>query len=115
MRRTIRVLLTAGLAAGSALGLAAPTALTAPAAASAAHVDSVRLNGFEAKLVSDINRAGRAAGRRARVVVPGAPDVARRWSWRMATGDRLWHNPSIVGDLEKAGSNAWTALAENVG
>jgi uncharacterized protein YkwD len=115
MRRTARVVLTAALAAGTALGIATPTALTTAASASAARVDSVRLNGFEAKLVSDINHARRSAGLRALVVVPGATDVARRWSWRMASGQQLWHNPSIVSDMEKAGSAAWTALAENVG
>jgi len=115
MRRTARVVLTAALAAGSALGLATPAVLTTAASASAARVDSVRLNGFEAELVSDINKARRSAGLRALVVVPGATDVARRWSWRMAGGQRLWHNPSIVSDMEKAGSAAWSALAENVG
>ena len=115
MRRTIRVVLTAALAAGSAIGLAVPTALTTAASAAAARVDSVRLNGFEAKLVSDINQARRSAGLRALVVVPGATDVARRWSWRMAKGQQLWHTPQIVSDMEKAGSAAWSALAENVG
>jgi uncharacterized protein YkwD len=115
MRRPIRVLLTAALAAGPALGIAVPQTLTTAASASAAQVDSVRLNGFEAALVADINRARRAAGMRGLVVVPGATDVARRWSWRMAGGQQLWHNPSIVSNMEHAGSSAWSMLAENVG
>jgi hypothetical protein len=78
-------------------------------------VDAVRLNGFEARLVADINSARRSAGMRPLIVVPGATDVARRWSWRQASVQRLFHNPSIVHDLEVAGSNAWTALSENVG
>jgi uncharacterized protein YkwD len=115
MRRTTRVLVTTALAVGSAIGVTAPTVLSGTAAASAARVDSVRLNGFEAKLVADINAARRNAGLRTLVVVPGATDVARRWSWRMAGGEQLWHNPSIVRDMEKAGSSAWGMLAENVG
>lgn len=115
MRRTARVLVTTALAVGSAIGVVAPTALTSTAAASAARVDSVRLNGFEAKLVADINAARRNAGLDAFVVVPGATDVARRWSWKMASGEQLWHNPSIVSDMEKAGSSSWGMLAENVG
>lgn len=115
MRRSTRVLVTTALAMGSVIGVAGPTALSGTAAASAARVDSVRLNGFEAALVADINDARRSAGLRALVVVPGATDVARRWSWRMARGQQLWHNPSIVSDMEKAGSAAWGMLAENVG
>ena len=115
MRGIARALVTTAVAVGAVIGVAGPTALSGTAAASAARVDSVRLNGFEAKLVADINNARRSAGLRAFVVVPGATDVARRWAWRMASGEQLYHNPSIVSDMEKAGSSAWGMLAENVG
>jgi uncharacterized protein YkwD len=115
MRRATRLVLTAALAATSAAGLAVPQALTTSAAASTARVDDVRLNGFEARLAADINAARRTHGLRPLVVVAGATDVARRWSWRLARAQRLWHNPSIVRDLQDAGSGAWTEIAENVG
>jgi uncharacterized protein YkwD len=112
MRRPARLLATLAIAATAAAGLAVPQT-TAYAAAS--NVDAVRLNGFEAALVADINAARRAAGIRALTVVPGTTDVARRWAWRMAGAQSLYHNPSLVRDLERAGSAAWTSIAENVG
>ena len=116
MRRPARILLTAGLAAAPILGLAAPAALVTPAAATGGtHILSVRLNGFEAQLAADINQARRSAGLRSLTVVAGAPDVARRWSWRMADSQTLSHNPSIISDINRAGSSAWTEIAENVG
>ncbi len=115
MRRTARLAVTTALAAAPLLGLAAPAALVAPAAAATTTMDSVRLNGFEARLVTQINDARRSAGLRALQVVPGTTDVARRWSWRMADAMNLWHNPSIISDLEHAGSGAWGNIAENVG
>src|SRR4051794_3113854 len=116
MRRTARTLLTVTLAATPVIGLVAPAALTTPAAASAGHhVLSVRLNGFEAKILADINHARRSAGLRGLVAVAGATDVARRWSWRQADSQVLSHNPSIVSDISRAGSSAWTEISENVG
>jgi uncharacterized protein YkwD len=100
------------MAATAATGLVVPSG-TALAAAS--NVDTVRLNGFEAGLVADINAARRDAGLRPLTVVAGATDVARRWSWHMAGAQLLSHNPSLVHDLERAGSAAWTSIAENVG
>ena len=114
MRRMPRLFASALLATGCAVGVV-PALSAAPAAASAAQVDSVRLNGFEADLVADINSARRNAGLRPLVVVPGATDVARRWSWQMAGDTHLWHNPSIVSDIEHAGSSLWTMVSENVG
>jgi uncharacterized protein YkwD len=115
MRRPTRLLLAAAVAATTAAGLSLSTGVTTPASAAAASVDSVRLNGFEARLAADINAARRSAGLRPLVVVAGATDVARNWSWRMAGRERLWHNPSVVHDLNTAGSAAWTQIAENVG
>ncbi|MDQ1705658.1 MAG: hypothetical protein QOF18_2024, partial [Frankiaceae bacterium] len=115
MRRPARLLLTAALASTPVLGLVVPQALSAPAFAAESSVNAVRLNGFEAQLVGDINAARRSAGMSGLVVVAGATDVARRWSWRLAGSQRLFHNPSIVHDLQDAGSGAWTMLSENVG
>jgi uncharacterized protein YkwD len=108
-------MITVAMAATTAAGLAVPAALSTPAMAAAVRVDAVRLNGFEAALVADINSARRNAGLRPLTVVAGATDVARRWSWKMAKGQSLLHNPSLVSNLEHAGSRAWTMIAENVG
>src|SRR4051812_3295895 len=115
MRRPTRLMLTAALAATSAAGLAVPSTLSTTAYASARSIDAVRLNGFEASLVRDINNARHNAGMRSLVVVPGAPDVARRWTWTQAKRQLLEHNPSLVSDIERAGSGAWHDIAENVG
>lgn len=115
MRRTASFLLTAALAAAPVTGLALPSALVAPAAAATTSVDHVLLNGFESRLAVEINSARRSAGLHPLTVVPGTTDVARRWAWKLAGAERLWHNPSIIGDLEHAGSGAWTDIAENVG
>lgn len=116
MRRPARLLLTAALAATPVIGIAAPAALVTPAAATGGtHVLSVRLNGFESALAADINQARRSHGLRPLTVIAGATDVARRWSWHMAGSQILSHNPSILSDISRAGSSAWTMIAENVG
>src|SRR4051812_4839106 len=116
MRQPFRLLVTAGLAVTSVVGLAGPTTLaTTAAAASGTRVDAVRLNGFEASLIADINSARRSSGLRPLTVIAGATDVARRWSWRLARSQVLSHNPSIVRDISRSGSAAWTEIAENVG
>lgn len=116
MRRPARILLAAALAAAPVIGIVAPAALTTSASAAAGtHILSVRLNGFEAVLAADINRARRAHGLRPLTVVAGATDVARRWSWKLADSQILSHNPAIISDIGHAGSSAWTMIAENVG
>src|SRR3954447_25852535 len=116
MRLPARLLVTAGLAMSAVVGLAGPTSLaTSASAASSSRVDAVRLNGFEAALAADLNAARRSAGLRPLVVVAGATDVARRWSWRLAQSQVLSYNPSIVSDITRSGSAAWTEIAENVG
>src|SRR3954447_12382575 len=115
MRRPARLVLTAALAATSAAGLAVPQALSPTAYAAARSVDAVRLNGFEAGLVKDINDARHNAGLRPLIVVAGATDVARRWTWVQAKRQLLEHNPLLVSDLQRAGSGAWHDIAENVG
>ena len=116
MRRPARLLATAVAAAAPVLGVVAPATMTTTvASASEQTVNSVRLNGYEAALAAKINDVRRSHGLRALVVVPGATDVARRWSWRLASAQALSHNPSLVSALEHAGSAAWTEIAENVG
>ena len=115
MRRPARLLATVVAAVAPALGALVPQLVTAPAAATERTVNSVHLNGYEAGLVARINDVRRAAGLRALVVVPGATDVARRWSWHLARAQALSHNPNLVSALAHAGSGAWTEIAENVG
>ena len=93
----------------------APLGATGTAEAAATAVNAVRLNGYEAALIADINRTRGAYGLRALVVVAGATDVARRWSWHLAGVQALSHNPSLVTNLEHAGSGAWMMISENVG
>jgi uncharacterized protein YkwD len=121
MRRTARAL-TRALAAlvtsatvvvGAVPGL--PASLTGTADAAASTVNAVRLNGYEAAIVSALNSTRVAHHLRALVVVPGATDVARRWSWQLAGKQALSHNPSLVSAIQHAGSAAWTMIAENVG
>lgn len=92
-----------------------PLTTTGTAQAAATAVNAVRLNGYEAALITDINRTRAAHGLRALVVVAGATDVARRWSWHLAGAQALSHNPALVTDLEHAGSGAWMMISENVG
>jgi uncharacterized protein YkwD len=116
MRHPARLLATAVAAAAPLLGIAVPAAMsTSTAAASEQTVDSVRLNGYEAALAAKINDVRRSAGLRALVVVPGATDVARRWAWHLARAQSLSHNPNLVSAIQRAGSAAWTEIAENVG
>lgn len=92
-----------------------PFVATGTAQAAATTVNAVRLNGYEAALIADINRTRGVHGLRALVVVAGATDVARRWSWHLAGAQALSHNPSLVTSIERAGSSAWTMISENVG
>lgn len=117
MRPSARVLAIAVFAATPIVGLVSPTATgTAGAAQSySTGVTAVRLNGFEAALVADINNARRQHGLVPLTVIAGATDVARRWSWKLANAQVLSHNPSIVSNIAGAGSAAWTEIAENVG
>src|SRR5690348_11191861 len=109
MRRPTRLLATVVAAAAPVLGVVVPAALTtSTAAASVQTVNAVRLNGYEAALAAKINNVRRSAGLRALVVVPGATDVARRWSWHLARAQSLSHNPHLVSAIEHAGSAAWT-------
>lgn len=96
-----------------ATGLLVPGA--ASPAAAATTVNGVRLNAYEARLAADINNARRQNGLGSLIVTAGTTDVARNWSWRLATAGSLSHNPNLRTQIEHAGSAAWTNLAENVG
>ena len=114
MRRP--AVLAIAFAATPIMGLVSPAATgTAHAASASSNVSAVRLNGFEAELIADINEARRQHGLVQLTVIAGATDVARRWSWKLANAQVLSHNPSIVSDITDAGSRAWTEIAENVG
>src|SRR5436190_19001331 len=104
MRRPTRLLATAVAALAPLMGLLAPQALHATAVAAETTTNGVRLNGYEAKLVAQINAARRQHGVRTLVVVAGASDVARRWSWHLARAQALSHNPSLASAMEQHGS-----------
>ena len=112
MRCSLRAIVTSAVAV-LALGGASITSGTASAAMCT--VSGVTLNGYEASLLAQINAARTSHGLHALTVVAGATDVARNWSWRLASAQQLSHNPALVSDLEHAGSAAWTDIAENVG
>lgn len=111
----MRSLRRLGLTAAALTAFLVPLTATGTAEAAASAVNGVRLNSYEATLIADINSSRAAHGLRGLVVVAGATDVARRWSWHLATVQVLSHNPSLVTDLEHAGSNAWMMISENVG
>jgi uncharacterized protein YkwD len=115
MRRPTRFVATAALTATAAMGIALPAALSTPAQAAAATVESVRLNGFEARLFIDINNVRRQHGLVPLTIAAGTTDVARRWTDHLAGQRFLSHNPSIVTNLQRAGSSRWHDIAENVG
>jgi uncharacterized protein YkwD len=106
---------------GALLLSAAPHASAALTAASPASTRAappspqVHLNSFEAKLVAEINHARHNHHLQPLTVVPGATDVARHWSWRLAKVQTLSHNPKLVPKLEDHGSRRWTEIEENVG
>jgi uncharacterized protein YkwD len=86
----------------------------APAARQAT-TQGLVLSPFEARLLALLNRARARNGLRRLTAVPGATDVARRWSAQLAGDGALSHNPNMVGALQSAGCAAWLHVAENVG
>jgi uncharacterized protein YkwD len=77
--------------------------------------NTVRLNSVEARLVYRINAARVARGIPALRVAPGYTDVARRWALHQATQQRMYHNPSMVSQLQASGGSDWRSIGENVG
>jgi len=76
---------------------------------------TVALSPVEARLVQLVNSTRASHGLKPLTVAAGATDVARRWSLALVRAGALSHNPRLVDDMQSAGSNAWTFLAENVG
>jgi hypothetical protein len=97
------------------LGVAVPSAAAHGYATRARAIQGVLLNSFEARMVTDMNRARANHGLGSLTVVPGATDVARRWSWQLARMNLLEHNPNLVSQLEQNGSHNWMDIEENVG
>jgi len=75
----------------------------------------VALSAFETRLLTLVNAARTSRGLAPVTDTAGTTDVARRWSLQLARAGALSHNPALVDDLAKAGSNSWQFLAENVG
>jgi uncharacterized protein YkwD len=98
------------VAAASLPAGASPTVATRPAT-----VRGVVLNSFEARMLADMNRVRDDHGLPPLRVASGATDVARRWSWHLATERTLSHNPRIRHDIASSGSRSWSYLEENVG
>jgi uncharacterized protein YkwD len=96
---------------------ATATAIPTPAATPSPAADStpVALSAWESRLVVLVNQARAEQGIAAVTAVPGATDVARRWTVRLASDQRLSHNPELAAAMGRAGSGDWTWLAENVG
>lgn len=114
MRRTARLLLASTLTLVGTAAAVLPQ-LTSSAEAAATTVNAVRLNGYEATIVADINGARAAHGLRSLVVTAGTTDVARRWAWHLAGAQFLSHNPSLASAVQNSGSSAWGMVSENVG
>lgn len=79
-------------------------------------VNGVWLTGYEARLVTLVNRARVRHGLAKVRVTACAQDVARRWTATMVRNARLYHNPDLrtLWSLRHCGASA-TWIAENVG
>jgi uncharacterized protein YkwD len=103
------------LAVASLAAAALASFLPAQQAAAFTSANGVRLNGFEARLVTLINQARTSRGIPALTVTVGTTDLARKWAYTQAASNTMKHNPNLVADSERHGSPNWTHLAENVG
>jgi uncharacterized protein YkwD len=110
-RASLLSLLTATLAFG---GLFAPNTPSA-VAAQPVLVGDVRLNSYEAALLTDVNRVRQEHDLPSLTIAPGITDVARRWTWHLAGQQRLEHNPDIEEGIARSGSEDWDTIEENVG
>jgi uncharacterized protein YkwD len=96
-------------------GIGATPATATPATAAAVTVDHVRLNSYEARLLTDINQVRRRHHLRPLIPAPRATDLARSWSWHIARQQTLAHDPGLLGDLIAAGRLRLADVEENVG
>lgn len=105
MRPSARLLLAALLC-----GLLTCALPSAPASAT-----TFTSSSFAARLVQLLNTAREHHGLAPLTVASGTTAVASGWTQRLATDQRLSHNPDLQAQLESHGSKDWTVLAENVG
>lgn len=63
----------------------------------------------EQRLVAKVNAAREANGRRPYRTVRGLDEIAEAQARRMATGQRLYHNPRLTTDVR-----VWSVIGENV-
>src|SRR5436305_2521255 len=103
----MRARLTAVVALGVLLGMAALLAPTAGAESSP--------EAYAGRLVSLINNARAQHGLRALTVTSGTSTVAANWTNHLDQQQALSHNPDLGHQLESHGSPNWTAYGENVG
>jgi uncharacterized protein YkwD len=103
------------LAVAALAATALATALPATQASAFTAANGVRLNNFEARLVTLINAARTSRGIAPLTVTTGTTDLARKWSYAQAASNTMKHNPNLVADAERHGSPDWTRVAENVG
>lgn len=78
-------------------------------------MSSIRLNSFEARLITLVNSARAAAGAGALTIKPGTQDLAREWAYAQVASDTMKHNPNLRAGLTSHGSPEWSFGAENVG
>lgn len=116
-RRTAAALALAAAIAGPGLAGAATAAPQRAALAPRIVGDcgSGCLNAYEARLGWLINDTRIHHGLRPLHVTPGTTDIARGWTWWMATHGRLVHNPRVVAAVSGAGSPQWQHVGENIG
>ena len=97
-----RGLRAAALVAGFAIAICFGPALRAEAADPAGQSYSM------------VNAARSAHGKATLSRNGGLDSVARNWANRMASEDRIWHNPNVKAEADAAGVH-WTLIGENVG
>lgn len=78
-------------------------------------ISGIRLNSFEARMITLVNGARSSAGVPQLAIKPGLTDLARKWSYTQSGVDTMKHNPNLRGDLSTYGSRGWQYGAENVG
>jgi hypothetical protein len=99
MRTTLRL-----LAAAAATLILLSTGAAAPQAAAAEP-------GLESQYVSGVNGVRAEAGLPPLAVDGQLTAVARAWADRMASENRIWHNPNLGNEV----AGAWMKIGENVG
>ena len=99
MRTTLRL-----LAAATVTLILLSTGAAAPQASAAEP-------GLESQYVASVNAVRADAGLPPLAVDGELTAVARRWADRMASENRIWHNPNLAGEI----TAPWWKIGENVG